>query len=137
MNLARSNNMKIIDNPASDPEWPNVGRSDHDFRSEWGGLYVHLYTVIHPRNTETETRLLVENCCAEIAQGLIADRAAFSDDDRFQIVVGWPEEIRTSGRQIVKTGGDWDEIERLSNGNLPLKFYPSWSRGICEVGEDS
>lgn len=122
--------MKIILNPKEDPQWDQVGRIDHDFKSVWGGMYVHLYSTILPQESAVATMLMVERCCREIAGNLLCQRSHFSADDRFQIVIGWPADIRGTHRQIVKTGGSWDELEELIKDEIRVKFYPGWDSGI-------
>jgi len=127
--------MKIILNPKSDPVWEEVGRVDHDFTSHWNGMYIHYYTTIQPLNSESETKNFIERCCKEIASYLNLNKCEFSKKDRFQIVVGWPESVRSAGRQIVKTGGTWDDIEELAAGKFMMKFYPGWSNNVFDSDE--
>jgi|688.fasta_scaffold1797222_2 hypothetical protein len=122
--------MKVIKNPKSDPLWDEVGRVDHDFTTHWGGLYIHYYTAIDPKDSEKSTIELVEKCCKEIAIYIQDNKVFFSKEDRFQIVIGWPTSIRTSCRQIVKTGGTWEDIDKLVTAKLPIKFYPGWSNNL-------
>ena len=101
---------------------PNSFLSGCDFRPSLDGwLYNACYVV-----DKLPTRELQESSTWTIAQAitqwLLENRSLFSEQDRFQVIVGWPESVRRSGRQIVKVGGTFKELQVLIDAKNFTEF---------------
>lgn len=124
--------MKAIRNPETEPAWDTVGISSCDFRPHFDGDLVNVFTVVLPDDTETATEAQMVQRAITIARWLADHRKEFGKHDRFQIIIGWPESIRKTGRQVVKTCGTFDEAIDVAEGRKPIQFMPGWSKGIFQ-----
>ena len=113
-----------------EPIWHRVGIHGCDFRPHFDGDLHNLFTTIYPLESECETADFIRHCAKEIAGWILASQNQFGDQDRFQIIVGWPLDVRRSGRQVVKTGGDIDAIRQIYNNPLLIEFRSAWAENI-------
>ncbi len=113
-----------------EPEWTEVGLHGWDFRPHFDGSLHNLVTTIHPLQTASETQRLFRDVAIEIANWVISNRGYFGQGDRFQIIVGWPRNVRTTGRQVVKIGGDYDRIRQLIDEPELIQVREGWSESV-------
>lgn len=123
--MSKTSQINIKKGSHSCVAWKDVGLVHYDFQSQWGGDYIHLFTAI-PFTDEEENRVLIEDCCKEIALWLMQNRSRFSSKDRFQIGVFCYWATMDKRKQVAKTGGGWKDIRHLSKGKLRVKFFPQW-----------
>ena len=97
----------------TEPVWESVGLRGCDFRPHFNGDLINLFTAIYPLGSKLETERQFKNITIQISEWILKNRSRFSAGDRFQIIVGWPLDVRASGRQCVKTGGTFDELQQL------------------------
>jgi hypothetical protein len=116
--------------PGTEREWDSFSIVRSDFRGPWNGDLVNLFTLVQPARTVSETAELVVQCARQIAGWVFANRERFGAHDRFQIVVGWPLSVRKTHRQIVKTGGTYEDIEGISSQRCAVPLRDGWSTGI-------
>jgi hypothetical protein len=117
-------------NPPSEPSWPSVGIRRTDFRPHFDGDLVNLFSVITPLSSQKETETFLLDATREIANWVNAHKEQFGNSDKFQIILGWPETIRSSGRQIIKTGGSYSDLDLISKRQKDIPFFSGWSTGI-------
>src|SRR5689334_1291122 len=84
-----------------------------DFRPHFDGWLYNVARLVSLSPNREQHAAKVWAYTREMAAWLLARRAHFQPGDRFQLVVGWPEQVRRTARQIVKLGGDFDELARM------------------------
>ena len=114
------------------PMWDTVGLSSCDFRPTFDGDFHNLFTCVSPESTPAATQAAMEQHTREIAQWVLAHREEFGTGDRFQVIVGWPASVRQTGRQVVKTGGDFEAISRLADGTTEILPTRGWTIQVFE-----
>ncbi|NOY00978.1 MAG: hypothetical protein GXP30_14815 [Verrucomicrobia bacterium] len=126
--------MKVFEGGAlqGEPEWQSIGITRTDFRPHWDGDLVNVWSVIKPRESESETVAFVEDCVKGLAGWIFENKKKFGEEDRFQIILGWSEVLRENDRQLVKIGGFYDEIDKIAKGDTPVTFRSGWSTGIFD-----
>lgn len=120
----------------TEPEWTQVGLEGCDFRPHFDGYLHNLLTTIHPLKSKSETQQLFRNIAIEMANWVISNRGRFGQGDRFQIIVGWPIDVRPTGRQVIKTGGDYAAIQRLIDDPELIQVREGWSKSVFQNGEN-
>lgn len=90
------------------------GLSGCDFRPHFDGSLFNAHRLITPAETRDAHLVLVWTYAREMAAWIIQRRNRFEPGDRFQLIVGWPESVRTSARQIVKFGGGFEDLYRIA-----------------------
>jgi hypothetical protein len=126
------NKMKVVRNPKSDPEWDVIGIACTDFHPHWDGDLVNVWSCMSPAATRAETESLLVDRTREMASWILNHRSEFGPGDKFQLILGWPESIRKTGRQIIKAGGDYDALARIVSGVEPVVTRPGWDKSIFE-----
>lgn len=116
--------------PGTERLWDSFTIVRADFRRHWNGDLVSLFTLIRPAQTVSESAALAEECTQQIARWVLANREKFGPEDRFQIVVAWPLSVRKTRRQIVTTGGAYNDIDDISSQRRPVHLREGWSTGI-------
>jgi len=116
--------------PGTELEWDSFTIIRADFRSHWNGDLVNLTTLIKPGQTISESAAQAADCTRQIAGWVLSNRERFRAEDRFQIVVGWPLSVCKIRRQIVKTGGTYEDIEAISSQQRSVPLREGWSTGI-------
>ena len=116
-----------------EPEWDNFGICRTDFRPNWDGDYVNIFSTVEPQASEEFTAAFMRDCARKLAAWILANRKTFGKDDRFQVIVGWPKSVREHGRQVIKTGGTYEELEAVANGQTTIELMRSWSVGVFEA----
>jgi hypothetical protein len=144
--LKRGANEKTISESLPSEEFRNEFGSDSglegsDFRPHFDGFFFNAYRVSARSASRDAHMTLVWAYVREMAEWILARRERFQPGDRFQLIVGWPETVRTTSRQIVKLGGTFDQLAQIaatktfadyqSASNHPV-FLPGWDKSIYE-----
>jgi hypothetical protein len=124
--------MIAVRNPKTDPEWDTIGIRCTDFRPQFDGDLVNVFSCIVPAPTRSEFEQLFVRYTREMASWVLAHKAEFGRGDRFQLILGLPESVRRVGRQIIKTGGDYNELAKIADGTMPVVPFPRWDIGIFD-----
>ncbi len=114
----------------TEPEWTKVGIHGCDFRPHFDGYLYNLFTTIRPLQTQLETEKLFRRITIEIAKWILLNREQFGHGDRFQLIVGWPLDVRATGRQVIKTGGDYNSIQRLIDCPEQIQLRDRWAESV-------
>ena len=124
--------MKAIETTGTntEPAWESFGISRVDFRPHWDGDLVTIFSFVEPLDSELTTERLMVDCARSIAEWVTDHRDRFGVDDRFQIIIGWPKSVREGGRQVIKTGGIFEDLQKINAGELPIDMRRGWSRGV-------
>jgi len=118
-----------------EPEWDNFGIRRTDFRPHWKGDLVNVFSIVEPQESEEVTADFMRHCARKLAAWVLANRKKFGKKDRFQVVVGWSKSVREHGTQIIKTGGTYDELQKIASGETPVEPMKSWSVGVFKTGD--
>lgn len=121
---------RLTPDDVTEPEWDAVGIRGCDFRPHFAGDLINVFTTLRPSGSKTETATRLRNVALEIGQWIVAHRPQFSPGDRFQIIVGWPRDVRGTDRQVIKTGGSFDEIQELINDPELIQPREGWDIGV-------
>jgi hypothetical protein len=124
--------MKAVRDPKGDPEWDVIGISCTDFRGHWDGDLVNVWSCVLPAASKAETEDMLVYRVREMAAWILQHREEFGAGDKFQLILGWPESIRTTGRQVIKTGGTFDTLARIFSGDESVVCRHGWDKGIFE-----
>ena len=115
-----------------EPAWDSFGIRRTDFRPNWDGDYVNVFTTVEPQESEEATAALMKNCARRLSQWILENKKRFGEADRFLVIVGWPLSVRESGRQVIRTGGTYEELKDVADGKTPLLLKRCWSSGVFE-----
>ena len=118
-----------------EPVWDTVCINGCDFRPHFDGHLRNLFTTITPLQTAAETESHFRAIACEIGQWVLDQRKTFYNGDRFQIIVGWPLTVRDSGRQVIKTGGSFNEIKSLLDNQTLIQARDGWRVGVFPNGD--
>lgn len=129
-------NVVALNRSDSEPEWIDVGLQGCDFRPHFDGDLHNLFTTIHPLKSKSQTERFFREIAIEIANWVLSNRGRFGQGDRFQIIVGWPLSVRPTGRQVIKTGGDFDTIRRLTDSPELIQVRSDWSKSVFQDEEN-
>ncbi|MFO1521052.1 MAG: hypothetical protein U1F77_08295 [Kiritimatiellia bacterium] len=124
--------MNPIETTGTDTEaaWDSFGINRCDFRPQWDGDLVNLFSVIDIQQDESTTEQFMKDCARAIARWVGDHKNQFGADDRFQIIIGWPKSIRTTGRQTIKTGGTYDDLINIATGDTEIEMRRGWSLDV-------
>jgi hypothetical protein len=124
--------MKAIETIGTDtePPWESFGINRVDFRPHWDGDLVNIFTSVEPLDTEFATERLMVECARSIAGWVTGHHERFGSDDRFQIIIGWPKSVREGGRQVIKTGGIFEDLQKIADGQQPIEMRRGWCSGV-------
>lgn len=124
--------MNPIETTGSDIEadWDSFGISRCDFCSQWNGDLVNLFSVVDTHEDESATERFMKDCARSIAEWVVEHKEQFGAEDRFQIIIGWPTTVRTTGRQTIKTGGTYHDLKSLADGVAEIQMRRGWSDGV-------
>ena len=106
-----------------------------DFRPHFDGFLVNAWCAMPPLANEVETRMEAMNTLTRIAHWLRVNAAYFEAGDMIQLIVGFPESVKPSSRQIFKCsvpGARLPELYGLdfdSVGGL-FREMDGWSVGL-------
>jgi hypothetical protein len=100
-----------------------------DFRPQFDGYLLDFAKEISPKPRRVAVLSLAWQTFTQIAKWVSNHRSDFQSGDRCQIIVGWPECVRPTGRQILK---GWIDIQKLTN--VPVCFDEN---GFKSLGGDS
>jgi hypothetical protein len=110
--------------------WDNFGIRRTDFRPHWDGDYVNVFSTVEPQASEDATADYMRDCARRLAEWILMNRDNFGKEDRFQVIIGWPKSVRETGRQVIKTGGTYEELRQIASGETPVEPRRSWSVGV-------
>ena len=124
--------MKLIEKKSLDgePEWDGFSINTMNFRPNWDGDLVNVLTTIRPEEDVDKTEEFTIFCAKSLAKWVIDERGRFGVCDRFQIIVGWAKDVRETGRQIVKVGGGFDELEDITSGRTNVLMRKGWDVAV-------
>ena len=124
--------MNAIETTGTDTElaWDSFGINRVDFRPHWDGDLVNIFASVEPLDTGSATERLMIECARSIAGWVTVHRDRFGSDDRFQIIIGWPKSVREGGRQVIKTGGTFGDLQKIADGQQPIEMRRGWSSGV-------
>ena len=112
--------IEVNDQPI-EPDWSSFGIKRMDFRPHFDGDLVNVFSTVQPQFTEQMTEDLMKKCAKELSLWVLENRDQFGEGDRFQIIIGWPKSIREYSRQVIKTGGAYEELEQIVKGKKPIE----------------
>ena len=110
-----------------EPAWDAFGINRCDFRPQWDGDLVNLFSVVDKQESESTTEQFMKDCARAIAGWVGEHKAHFGAGDRFQIIIGWPKTIRATGRQTIKTGGTYIDLASIASGDAAIEMRRGWS----------
>jgi hypothetical protein len=116
---------------------PDSGLEGCDFRPHFDGWLLNAFRLSAPSVTREAHMNLVWIYVREMAEWILKRREQFQSGDRFQLVVGWPEDVRTTNRQIVKLGGAFDELTRIVAANTFEDYQSVSQRPVFRRGWDT
>lgn len=108
--------------------FPDGGMKRCDFRPHFDGYMVNAHSMILPAQDEAATREAALALLADIASWLQAYSSTFEPGDRLQLIVGFPESVKDSNRQILKC---WLPASRLSE--LRGVDFAAVGGGFCDM----
>ncbi len=118
----------------TEPEWPRVGLHGCDFRPHFDGYLHNLFTTIHPLQLSQRPnsffaalQLRWQNGCFQTASNL---GQATDFIDRC-----WPLDVRAHGRQVIKTGGDYNTIQQLIDDQELVQVRKRWAESVFTNNE--
>ncbi|MCU0796448.1 MAG: hypothetical protein MUF31_10985 [Akkermansiaceae bacterium] len=117
--------------------WNSFGISRCDFRPQWDGDLVNLFTVVDIQQDESTTEQFMKDCARAMARWVGEHKEQFGADDRFQIMIGWPKSIRTTRRQTIKTGGTYDDLIAIATGEIEIEMRRDWSLDVFTKGDQA
>jgi hypothetical protein len=118
--------------PDDEPEWECFMIQVVDFRPNWDGDFVSVWTTIHPQGGLDETKLLATACARKMVEWVLENAHLFGKEDRFQIIVGWAKNVQCSARQIIKVGGDFKMLKSIASGSIEIEMRQNWAIGLFE-----
>lgn len=122
--------MNVVENTDQDQIWDSVGINKIDFRPHFDGYLYNLHSTLRPYSDETLTEKMFIEKTHEVIKWVLNSKGKFNEGDKFQIILGWPKEIRSSARQVIRVGGSIDDLLQIQNGNTIIKPTKNWSLGI-------
>jgi hypothetical protein len=115
---------------------PESGLEPVDFRPHFEGSLWNAHRLSERSATREAHVALVWTFVREMAAWIMARRERFESGDRFQLIVGWPESVRITSRQIVKLGGGFDALERIAAAATFAAYHPASDRPVFLPGWD-
>ncbi|QDT94829.1 hypothetical protein [Gimesia aquarii] len=116
----------------TEPIWSNVGLHRCDFRPHFDGDLLNFFTTTYPLDSIKETASLFKGIALKTAKWILENRNHFSSGDCFQIIVGWPLDVRPTGRQVIKTGGTFEDIHRLVDNRDLITIRDGWDTDVFD-----
>ena len=117
----------------TEPVWDAVALRGCDFRPHFDGNLYNLFTAVYPLKSKDETETKFIEIAHTITGWILENRSRFSDGDRFQIVVGWPLDVRATGRQCIKTGGTFSDLQQLWDYDKLFTLRDGWHNTIFDA----
>ena len=124
--------MNPIETTETDIElvWDSFGINRCDFRPQWNGDLVNVFSAVDIRKDEPTTQQFMKECTRALARWIGEHQDQFGTEDRFQIIIGWPKSVRTSGRQTIKIGGSYVDLVAIASGDTEIKMKDGWSTSV-------
>ena len=124
--------LELQPDDATEPVWDYVGIRGCDFRPTFDVHLHNLFTGIYPLDSKDGTEVKFRDAAFRIANWILDNSSRFNKGDRFQIIVGWPLDVRTRDRQCIKIGGSFDEIGELVRNQELIQFRDGWEKSIFD-----
>ena len=121
---------KLQRDDTTEPIWDCVGHHQSDFRPHFDGNLHNFFTAIYPSDSHADTEAKFKDVAYQIADWILNNRTSFSNGDRFQIIVGWPLDVRSTGRQCVKTGGTFEDVQKLVDDRSSISIRDGWHTNV-------
>lgn len=124
--------MKLVrqESPEAELEWDRFSISASDFRPHWDGNLVNVFTTIRPKGDAAVTQEFAIQCARQLAGWILSQCTRFGAGDRFQIIIAWPKDVRPTGRQIIKTGGTFEELKGIASGATAVQMHGNWTANV-------
>ena len=119
-----------------EPSWESFGIRRMDFRPHFNGDLVNVFSAVEPQFSEEMTGNFMKDCARKLSAWILVNRDRFGAGDRFQIIIGWPKSVREYGRQVIKTGGTYEELEQIVAGKKSIELKRSWSLDVFETNRE-
>jgi len=116
----------------SEPLWDSVGIRSCDFRPHFEGKMHNVFTTIFPLESRSDTEAKFKDAALTIVDWILKNKSRFSSGDRFQVIVGWPLEVRRTDRQCIKTGGDFIDLDNLLKDSAQISMREGWHFSIFD-----
>jgi len=113
-----------------EPEWDSFGINATDFRPHWDGNLINVFSTIKPQQDMAQTERFAIGCARQLAGWVVSHRSQFAPGDRFQIIIGWPKSIRATARQIIKAGGNYDDLNGIASGTSEIAMHGNWTESV-------
>lgn len=115
--------------------FPEGGIDRCEFRPHIDGYVVNAFSTILPRHDETSTRDAAVAILADMVAFMKTHRAAFGAEDVVQLVVGFPESVKRTSRQIFKCWVPAKGLKTLrgidfAGANGGLRELDTWPLGV-------
>ena len=116
-----------------EPVWDTVGLRGCDFRPHFDGHLHNLFTSVYPLASKNETEAKFKEVAHKITGWILENRSRFSDGDKFQIIVGWPLDVRSTGRQCIKSGGTFADLQQLLDDKNLFTIRDGWHNTVFDA----
>ena len=125
--------MTLVRSDSSDfePEWPQFSTSGPAW-PDWNGDLINVFSTIRPLENLEDTRSHAIQYARRLAAWVLEHHEEFGPNDRFQIIIGWHKSVAPSGRQLIKVGGTYCELEQLSHGRTSIQIMGDWSASVFD-----
>lgn len=125
--------MTLVRSDSSDlePEWPQFSSSGTAW-PDWIGDLINVFSTIRPLENLENTHSHAIQCARRLAAWVLDHRGRFGPNDRFQIIIGWHKSVAPFGRQLIKVGGTYCELEQLSDGSTSIHIMGDWSASVFD-----
>ena len=110
-----------------EPAWDHFGIKRTDFRPQFDGDYVNVFSTVEPQLSKEATESYILDCAKMLVEWILLNRDRFGKEDRFLVIIGWSKSIRETNRHIIKTGGTYKELQQVLDGKITIVFRRQWS----------
>ena len=66
-----------------EPTWDSFGINRIDFRPNWDGDFVNVFSTVEPQDSEESTANFIRDCTKKLAEWVLENRKNFGEEDRF------------------------------------------------------
>ena len=107
-----------------EPAWDSFGIKRTDFRPEFNGDLVNIFSTVQPQSSKEKTELYIVECTKILVEWILKNKDRFCKEDRFLVIIGWSKAVRETNRHIIKTGGTYKELQHISDGKVSHQSQP-------------
>ncbi len=112
-----------------------MGLHGCDFRPHFDGYLHNLFTTIHPLQTESETEQLFRSTAIGMAKWVLSNREQFGPGDRFQLIVGWPLDVRATGSRSLRLAVTTIQFKQLIDDQELVQVRKRWAESVFTNNE--